>query len=62
MKLTISELRQIIQEEFENSLEEGEFSASEEEQLMALKNKFCGGKKDCPQAYKIVNAAKNKSK
>ena len=62
MKITISELRQVIQEELESSLSEGDFSASEEKQLMALKDKFCGGKKDCPRAFATVNAAKKKSK
>lgn len=62
MKLTKSKLQQIIREELESSLSEGDFSASEEKQLMALKDKFCGGKKDCPRAFATVNAAKKKSK
>ena len=33
-----------------------------EEQVKALKKEFCGGKKDCPEAYAIARASYNKSK
>ena len=33
-----------------------------EDQVMKLKQKFCGGKKDCPRAYATAWASYNKSK
>ena len=33
-----------------------------EDQVIALKKKLCGGKKDCPAAYRIAWTSYNKSK
>ena len=33
-----------------------------EDQVLALKKKLCGGKKNCPAAYRMAWASYNKSK